>query len=47
MPQTNTGATADASKKLIGVEAFSAGTLITTVGQEITVLPIFNLSTAA
>lgn len=44
--QTNTLATADASKKIVGVEAFSAGTLIDTVGQQITALPIFNLSTA-
>jgi hypothetical protein len=43
---SNTGVTGDAHKKLIGVEAFAAGTLIDTVGQIINVLPIFNLATA-
>ena len=42
----NTGATADAHKKLLWTEAFSAGTLIDTVGQKIEYLPIFTLATA-
>ena len=43
---TNTGATADASKQLLFVEAFSAGTLINTVGQQVTYLPVITFSTA-
>jgi hypothetical protein len=43
---SNTGGTGDALKKLIGIEAFNAGTLIESVGQMVNVLPIFTLATA-
>lgn len=43
---TNTAAVADASKKILWVEAFAAGTLIDTVGQKVGYLPIFTGSSA-
>ena len=43
---TNTGTGADAQKKLLFTEAFSAGTPVTTVGQQITYLPIVSLASS-
>ena len=42
----NTGSVGDALKKLLWTEAFSAGTPIVTVGQQITYLPILTYTTA-
>ena len=43
---TNTGSNGDALMKLWGVEALSTGTLIDTVGQQVTYLPIFTGASA-
>lgn len=43
---SNTGVTGDALKQLLFTENFSTGTLVTTVGQQVTYLPIISLATA-